>query len=136
MLAVLSVFVALALSPGRGAAQPAAQDAVLPAAERLTWGMEPVEATSAKRGQVCLNGIWQITPMLDPAEIQPPGGVAYIRVPGSWAGGDQPGLVSRPAQGPAWARFGGPGIWCAWYIRKLKVPADWAGGPCSSACSG
>ncbi len=64
--------------------QVAPKDAVLPASEQLTWGQEPIEAPTSKRGEICLNGIWQFVPMLDPAESAPPGGLAYIHVPGSW----------------------------------------------------
>ena len=98
-------------------------------AEKLTWGQEPIEASTTKRGEICLNGIWQFVPMLDPAETAPPGGLAYIHVPGSWQPCQGlPGLASGPGQGPAWSRYGnGEGTWCAWYVRKIKVPQAWAG---------
>ena len=108
-------------------AQPA--DAVLPSREKLTWGEEPIEASTTKRGEICLNGIWQFVPMLDRAETAPPGGLAYIHVPGSWQPREGlPGLASGPGQGPAWSSYGnGRGTWCAWYVRKIKVPQAWAG---------
>jgi beta-galactosidase len=105
------------------------KDAVLPVSEHLTWGQEPIEASSSKRGEICLNGIWQFVPMLDPAETAPSGGLAYMHVPGSWRAHEGlPSLASRAAQGPAWRRFGnGEGTWCAWYVRKIKLPQAWAG---------
>lgn len=111
------------------ATQVPPKDAVLPASEQLTWGQEPIEASTSKRGELCLNGLWQFVPMLDPAETAPPGGLAYIHVPGSWQSSEGlPGLASAPAQGPAWSRFGnGRNTPCAWYVRKIKVPQAWAG---------
>ncbi|MGD0091707.1 MAG: glycoside hydrolase family 2 TIM barrel-domain containing protein [Planctomycetota bacterium] len=104
------------------------EDAKLPASVKLYWGEEPVETLSTKRGQICLNGIWQFVPMLDRAETQPPSGLAYISVPGSWKPcGPLPGLVSGRGKGPAWRNWGaGSGIWCAWYQRKIRIPAPWA----------
>ena len=79
---------------------------MMPASETLRWGEEPVEALSSRRGRICLNGIWQFVPRLDPSESRPPGGVAYIRVPGSWTPAFMvPGLVSRRGKGPSWRRF-------------------------------
>lgn len=75
-------------------------DALLPSQEKLTWGEEPLEVVSSRREQICLNGIWQFVPVLDARETQPPGDLAYIRVPGSW----QSGLVSEQGRGPAWQR--------------------------------
>ena len=77
-------------------------DAVLPSHEKLTWGQEPLEVQSSRREQICLNGIWQFVPMLDARETRPPGGLAYIRVPGSW----RSGLASERGRGPAWQRSG------------------------------
>jgi beta-galactosidase len=99
-------------------------DASLSFGENLRWGEEPLELVSSRREQVCLNGIWQFVPMLDTSETRPPGGLAYIRVPGSW----QSSLVSGPGSGPAWQRWGGGrSTRAAWYQRKLKIPAHWAG---------
>jgi len=99
-------------------------DALLPRGEKLTWGTEPLEVVSSRRERICLNGIWQFVPMLDTRETRPPGGLAYIRVPGSW----QSGLVSEPGRGPAWRRWGtGTGIAAAWYQRRVKIPKHWAG---------
>ncbi|MGO9464370.1 MAG: glycoside hydrolase family 2 protein [Isosphaeraceae bacterium] len=99
-------------------------DALLPSQEKLTWGEEPLEVVSSRREQICLNGIWQFVPVLDARETQPPGDLAYIRVPGSW----QSGLVSEQGRGPAWQRWGGgTGNSAAWYRRKIKVPEHWAG---------
>ena len=99
-------------------------DAVLPPQEELRWGEEPLEVISSRREQVCLNGIWQFVPMLETSETRPPGGMAYIRVPGSW----QSGLVSERGSGPAWRRWGiGTGKWVAWYQRRVKIPDRWAG---------
>ncbi len=105
------------------------KDAVLPASEQLTWGQEPIEASTTKRGEICLNGLWQFVPMVAPAETAPPPGLAYIHVPGSWQTSEgSPGLASSRAQGPAWWRFGnGRNTPCAWYVRKIKVPQAWAG---------
>jgi len=101
-------------------------DAALPPPQTLRWGEEPVEALSSRRGQICLNGIWQFVPMLDPAESKPPGGVAYIRVPGSWKPVFMvPGLVSERGKGPAWKRWEGTS--CAWYLRKIQIPPPWVG---------
>lgn len=105
------------------------QHATLPTDQKLTWGQEPVEVLSSRREQIVLNGIWQFVPLLDTAETKPPGGFAYIRVPGSWSlGSNVPGLVSERGQGPAWKRWGsGTGKWAAWYQRKIKIPAGWDG---------
>jgi beta-galactosidase len=104
------------------------KDAVLPASEHLAWEEEPIEASTTKRGEICLNGIWQFVPMVDPAETAPPAGLAYIYVPGSWQSGEGlPGLASGRGQGPAWSRFGtGRNTPCAWYMRKIKVPQAWS----------
>jgi hypothetical protein len=64
--------------------QVPSKDAVLPASEHLTWGEEPIEASTTKRAEICLNGLWQFVPMVDPGETAPPAGLAYIHVPGSW----------------------------------------------------
>lgn len=105
------------------------EDATLPASEKLRWGEEPVEIVSAKREQIVLNGIWQFVPLLDTAETKPPGGMAYIRVPGSWQPDwPLPGLVSERGKGPAWRHWGnGSGTSAAWYQRRISVPARWAG---------
>ena len=100
------------------------RDALLPAHEKLIWGEEPLEIQSSRREQICLNGIWQFVPMLDTTETRPPGGLAYIRVPGSW----RSGLVSERGRGPAWRRWGtGTSKSAVWYQRKLKIPKHWAG---------
>jgi len=101
-------------------------DAALPPPETLRWGEEPTEALSSRRGRICLNGIWQFVPMLDSSEGKPPGGVAYIRVPGTWQPAwPVPGLVSERGRGPAWKRWEGTS--CAWYLRKIRIPPQWAG---------
>jgi hypothetical protein len=101
------------------------EDARLPEGVKLFWGEEPTEPLSAKRGQICLNGIWEFVPMLDPAETEPPSGMAYIHVPGSWKPSwPMPGLASETGKGPAWNNWGdGSRTWCAWYRRKVKIPA-------------
>ena len=65
-------------------------DAALPPQETPRWGEEPLEVISSRREQMCLNGIWQFVPMLHARETRPPGGLAYVRVPGPW----QSGLLS------------------------------------------
>ncbi|MGO9201289.1 MAG: hypothetical protein ACLQM8_12245 [Limisphaerales bacterium] len=95
-LVVVAILVAVgervSAEPAAPAATPAAQQqnvfpestvtqvpvkgAVLPVSEQLTWGQEPLEASTSKRGEVCLNGLWQFVPMLEPAETAPPGGLA------------------------------------------------------------
>ncbi len=102
---------------------------MLPATQKLHWGEEPVEVLSSQREQIVLNGIWQFAPLLDTAETKPPGGLAYIRVPGSWSPGSfLPGLVSERGKGPAWRRWGnGESKWAAWYQRKIKIPSGWKG---------
>lgn len=92
-------------------------------------GKAPVEVLSDTRGQVCLNGIWQFVPLRDKAESEPSEGMANIHVPGSWmSNGTLPGLVSGPGKGPAWQDWkNGSGAWCAWYQRKISIPAPWAG---------
>lgn len=104
-------------------------DAQLPAGVKLYWGEEPTEPLSAKRGQICLNGIWEFVPMLDKAETEPPSGKAYIHVPGSWNPcWPMPGLASQRGKSPAWKNWrDGSETWCAWYRRKIKIPAHWAG---------
>jgi len=121
---LLGALIAATIAPGW--AQDV-KDAPRPAP--LTWGQEPVEVLSSQRAQICINGLWQFVPMLQPAETQPSGGLAWINVPGAWNGAQMlPGLASGPAQGPAWNNFGnGASTWRAWYIRKINVPADWAG---------
>lgn len=123
-LAALAVLLAIAASSNAAGDDPNVTDAVLPSQERLTWGQELLEVVSSRREQIYLNGVWQFVPMLDARETQPPGGLAYIRVPASW----QSGLVSEPGRGSAWQRWGGgTGTWAAWYRRKVKVPKHWAG---------
>jgi beta-galactosidase len=100
------------------------RDASLPSGEKLSWGEEPVEVVSSRREQICLNGIWQFVPVRDTSETRPSGGLAYIRVPGSW----RAGLVSERGSGPAWRRWGtGADRPAAWYQRKVKIPKQWAG---------
>jgi beta-galactosidase len=103
-------------------------DAQLPMGVKLYWGEEPTESLSAHRGQICLNGIWQFVPMLDRAETEPPSAMAYIHVPGSWKPcWPMPGLASQRGIGPAWKDWeDGSGTWCAWYQRKIEIPAKWA----------
>ena len=105
------------------------EDAQLPAGVKLYWGEEPTEPLSAKREQICLNGIWEFVPMLNKADTEPPSGKAYIHVPGSWkSSSPMPGLASEKGKGPAWENWGdGSGTWCAWYRRKIKIPAQWVG---------
>jgi beta-galactosidase len=99
-------------------------DAALPSGEKLTWGQEPLEVVSSRREEICLNGIWQFVPVLDASETRPPGGLAYIRVPGSW----QSGFVSERGRGPAWRRWGtGTAKSAVWYQRQVKIPGHWAG---------
>lgn len=92
VVALVAVGERVSAKPAASAATPAAQqqnvfpestvtqvpvkDAVLPVSEQLTWGQEPLEASTSKRGEVCLNGLWQFVPMLEPAETAPPGGLA------------------------------------------------------------
>ena len=104
-------------------------DTQLPAGVKLYWREEPTESLSAHRGQICLNGIWQFVPMLDRTETEPPSAMAYIHVPGSWKPcWPMPGLASQKGNGPAWKDWrDGSGTWCAWYQRKIKIPAGWAG---------
>jgi len=100
--------------------------ACVPAISRGQATAPPVEVVSATRGQICLNGIWQFVPMLDPAENKPSENVANIRVPGSWqADWPMPGLVSPPGKGPAWEKWETAA--CAWYLRKIAIPSQWSG---------
>ena len=113
-----------------GAAGPAV-DAALPGSERLTWGPEPVEAPTAKRGEICLNGLWQFCPMLEPGRncaCRRAGLHPRARLMAARRVGHPPAWPPSRPQGPAWSRYGDGGrTWCAWYIRKIKVPQAWAG---------
>ena len=101
--------------------------AELPEGETLHWGKEPVEALSAKRGQICLNGLWRFVPAVGPAASDPKEGWGWTRVPGSWAGTYfLPGLVTR-GRGDAWRGVDGRDLAKAWYERTVRVPAEWAG---------
>ncbi len=93
------------LVPAKLATDEKELDAVLPPQEVLGWGQEPLEVISSRREQFCLNGIWQFVPMLETAETRPPGGIAYIRVPGSW----QSGLCLRTGERSRLADAGVPG---------------------------
>lgn len=99
-----------------------------PAGERFTWGEEPVEELTSRRGRICLNGIWKFRPA--PAGgPEPPPDTAWgtIRVPGDWAKwGDRPTVLS-PGRGPAWSGYDGRKVARARYRRDLAVPAAWAG---------
>ena len=120
------------------ATQVPPKDALPPASEQLTWGQEPIEASTSKRGELCLNGLWQFVPMLDPAETGPPGGLAYIHVPGSWQSSEGlPGLASAPAQGPAGrasATAGTPRAPGMCVRSRFRRPGP--GAPCCSPCNG
>lgn len=100
-------------------------DAELPPGQTVTWGQEPVEIVSPKRGTVCLNGLWRFQPALGVAAAQPQAtGWGWLRVPGSWRSGHLPGLVN--ATGPAWETFNHDAP-AGWYERDLTIPAAWAG---------
>lgn len=107
-----------------------AQEVPLPAGERVTWGQEPTEASSATRGAIVLNGLWRFQPGTVGAKEPTATGWGYIRVPGSWRTGYTevgiPGVIA-PGNGPGWDAWKADTLAQGWYERPLAVPADWAG---------
>ena len=86
----------------------------------------PAVATSARRGESCLNGTWRFMPAVGPAALSPTGDWGQIPVPGSWAGGPVPGPAATSKDGSwAVAKLGDVGR--AWYEMTVTVPADWHG---------
>ncbi|MCL1909528.1 MAG: beta-galactosidase [Kiritimatiellaeota bacterium] len=86
------------------------------------WGEEPVEVSSAKRGTVCLNGVWKFMPAVGPAAEKPlSGGWGWQRVPGGW----EPRAVGE-GLGEAWVDFSRETP-AGWYARELSIPAQWNG---------
>lgn len=95
--------------------------------EVALWGKEPVERTSARRAEVCLNGVWRFAAATQPAATRPFDDCAYIRVPGDWRNtGARPGLV-RTGAGRFWRQYNGDALLAAWYERTFTVPSEWQG---------
>ncbi len=96
--------------------------------ERLWSTADAWRQRTATREEICLNGWWQFLPV-EKRSQQPPGdGEAWgwIAVPGSWRPGEAP-LI----RAPDWWEFVGAiapdNAAYAWYRRRVKIPADWAG---------
>jgi len=101
-------------------------DAPAPAGQAPEWGVEPLEKVSPQRDVVCLDGLWRFMPAIGPAAATPlKSGWGWLRVPGTW----RPcGSLPNPVRGtgPCWQGFNGETP-AAWYLRKLAIPASWAG---------
>ena len=119
-----------ATAPASAPDNNAARDATLPPGERITWHQEPVEATSAVRGTVVLNGLWKFQPAVSGNKEPAQTGWGYLRVPGSWRNSYSsiaiPQMVA-PGSGPGWDAWKNDTLSQGWYERPLRVPAGWQG---------
>lgn len=100
----------------------------LPEGEQLIWGEEPVEKTTSKREQICLNGLWRFIPAVELCEDKPSGEWGYINVPGGWRflipWVPMPG-IEVSGKGPAWEAFDNLKLEKGWYERSIKIPEEW-----------
>ncbi|MDW8307816.1 MAG: glycoside hydrolase family 2 TIM barrel-domain containing protein [Verrucomicrobiales bacterium] len=101
---------------------------LLPAATTpdFGWGREAVEEISARRGRICLNGIWRFMPAEGPAAAAPQGDWGAIPVPGSWDGKAAFPPIVATGQSEAWRGFGRETA-RVWYERQIHIPGNWAG---------
>ena len=100
-------------------------DAAPPLGQAPQWESEPVEKQGPQREVVCLNGLWRFMPALGTAATMPlKSGWGWLRVPGSWRASPLPAPVR--GSGPCWEGFNNETP-AAWYMRKLTIPAAWAG---------
>ncbi len=101
----------------------------LPEGRKLHWGDEPVEATSSRRGRICINGLWRFAPAVAGSANAPSGADAWgwIPVPGSWwTGHSMPSVLVR-GKADNWKDYNGRQLARAWYQREVTIPAGWAG---------
>ena len=93
------------------------------------WDKSPVEVLSARRAQICLNGMWQFKPAL--ATDKPPTeGWGCILVPGPWVWHGYPpvsGAILAKGAGYSWRFDDFAKLGRAWYQRQIHIPADWKG---------
>ncbi|MGA3267404.1 MAG: beta-galactosidase [Verrucomicrobiota bacterium] len=154
-LPLILAFLCLCAAGGRAAAQvpqgnssnPGSNqvaDAVLPAGVTLDWDKTNITAVNAKRVQISLGGVWRFMPAAGGAAAPAQVGWAYIRVPGSWAGGGggrrggggggggggrgagASALLAR-GSGSLWTNFNAAQLSRAWYERQVRIPAEWQG---------
>lgn len=114
--------------------RPKPEDATLPDGVTAEWRLaKAYREENANRGRVCLNGLWQIFPLMPETPqhdaTEPPAkgtGWGYFKVPAAW-----------PGKGVTGVNPIGPDIWdlnlkwdnvdAAWYQRTFEVPAEWQG---------
>jgi beta-galactosidase len=94
----------------------------------LTWGKEPIEATSDTRTTVCLNGVWAISPGAYEEHIGSGSSRwGWIRVPGSYKSNGWPRSESALVEKGTGLNWDMENIsdqyWpSVWYRRQLAVP--------------
>lgn len=112
--------------PVTGQETPSAVDAPWPTQSQVAWGAESVQVESAYRARIRLNGAWKFSPVRGggQANIAPEKGWGFMAVPGNWR---RPQEMLAKGTGPQWTGFDGRKLAGAWYERRFRVPADWAG---------